>query len=562
MTLLSFVINVVLYSVYISRQLYEFGIDFFTKCGSNDEYVYESNTPDSRDELLSPTPFSLSCHSPILSPHPPCSPHHLKGKRERTWSMTKSGSSREPVLRTQQRTIYTAGRPPWYDTQGQLVEPFVIGICGGSASGKTTMARKIIEALDVPWVTLLSMDSFYKVLNEEEHKLAHQNKYNFDHPDAFDFDLLIETVRKLKEGKRVEVPIYNFVSHSREKRMKIMYGANVIIFEGILIFSHKKLLELMDMKIFIDTDSDIRLARRLKRDIMDRGRDLEGVLHQYEKYVKPAFDYYIAPSVVHADLIVPRGGQNKIAISLIVQHVHTQLQLRGLKLRSKLAQSHAGQPLPQTLHILPSTPQIRGLHTFIRNKDTARDVFIFYSKRLMRLLIEYALSMLPFRDIIVDTPQGIPYQGKRISAEKICGVSILRAGETMEQALCDVLKDVRLGKILIQTNFDTGEPELYYLRLPKDIKDYYIILMDATVATGAAAMMAIRVLLDHDVLEENIFLCSLLMAESGVHTIAYAFPKTQIISTSVDPEVNERFYILPGIGNFGNRYFGTEASTS
>ncbi|KFM74686.1 Uridine-cytidine kinase-like 1, partial [Stegodyphus mimosarum] len=114
----------------------------------------------------------------------------------------------------------------------------------------------------------------------------------------------------------------------------------------------------------------------------------------------------------------------------------------------------------------------------------------------MRLLIEFALSLLPFRAVTVDTPQGIPYQGKRIATEKICGVSILRAGETMEQALCDVLKDVRLGKILIQTNQDTGEPELYYLRLPKDIKDYFIILMDATVATGAAAMMAIRVLLD------------------------------------------------------------------
>ncbi|GBO39287.1 Uridine-cytidine kinase-like 1 [Araneus ventricosus] len=100
---------------------------------------------------------------------------------------------------------------------------------------------------------------------------------------------------------------------------------------------------------------------------------------------------------------------------------------------------------------------------------------------------------------------------------------------------------------------------LYYLRLPKDIKDYFIILMDATVATGAAAMMAIRVLLDHDVPEENIMLCSLLMAESGVHTIAYAFPKVKIVTSEVDPEVNDRFYIMPGIGNFGDRYFGTEA---
>ena len=121
------------------------------------------------------------------------------------------------VLRTAKRTIYTAGRPPWYDQQGQSKGSFLIGICGGSASGKTTVAKRIIEALDVPWVTLLSMDSFYKVLNEEQQELARKNEYNFDHPDAFDFDLLIETLRKLKEGKRVDVPIYNFVTHRREK---------------------------------------------------------------------------------------------------------------------------------------------------------------------------------------------------------------------------------------------------------------------------------------------------------------------------------------------------------
>nr|CAD7451936.1 unnamed protein product [Timema tahoe] len=301
-------------------------------------------------------------------------------------------------------------------------------------------------------------------------------------------------------------------------------------------------LQMLDMKVFVDTDADVRLARRLRRDISNRGRDLEGVLKQYCNLVQPAFNHYIAPSMIHADIIVPRGGENE----------------RGFKVREKLAHSYTGQPLPSSLFLLPSTPQVRGLHTFIRNKDTPRDEFIFYSKRLIRLVIEYALSLLPFKEQIVDTPQGVPYVGKRCATDKICGVSILRAGETMEQAVCDVCKDIRIGKILIQTNTSTGEPELYYLRLPKDIKDYKVILMDATVATGAAAMMAIRVLLDHDVLEENILIVSLLMAESGVHTIAYAFPGVQIVTTAVDPEINEKFYVIPGIGNFGDRYFGTE----
>ncbi|KAK8734013.1 hypothetical protein OTU49_006297, partial [Cherax quadricarinatus] len=481
-------------------------------------------------------------------------------RRQRTTSQSQPSRIREPILRGRRRTIYTAGRPPWYDCQGQLVEPFVIGVCGGSASGKTTVARKIIEELDVPWVTLLSLDSFYKVLTEKHHEEAARNEYNFDHPDAFDFELVTKTLVRLKEGKKIEVPIYNFLTHSRETRTKTMYGANVIIFEGILAFYSPDVLKLLDMKIFVDTDSDERLVRRLQRDIAERGRELDGVLKQYFKFVKPAFDYYIAPSMVHADIIVPRGGENEVAINLIAQNVMTQLQQRGFKLREKLANANFGMSRPNSLHLLPSTPQIRGLHTFIRNKDTPRDEFIFYSKRLIRLVIEHALTLLPFTDVTVETPQGIPYEGKRIATEKICGVSILRAGETMENALCEVLKDVRIGKILIQTNLDTGEPELYYLRLPKDIKDYHIFLMDATVATGAAAIMAIRVLLDHEVNEEHISLCSLLMTEQGVHNIAYAFPKVRIVTTAVDPYVNEKFYIVPGIGNFGDRYFGTEPS--
>ncbi|MPC17321.1 Uridine-cytidine kinase-like 1 [Portunus trituberculatus] len=398
-------------------------------------------------------------------------------RRQRSTSQSQPSRSREPILRGRRRTIYTAGRPPWYDCQGQLVEPFV--------------------------------------LTEKHHEEAARNEYNFDHPDAFDFELVAKTLVRLKEGKKVEVPIYNFVTHCRETKTKTMYGANVIIFEGILAFYSPDVLKLLDMKVFVDTDSDERLVRRLQRDIAERGRELDGVLKQYFKFVKPAFDYYIAPSMVHADIIVPRGGENEVAINLIAQNVMTQLQQRGFKLREKLANTNFGMARPSSLHLLPSTPQIRGLHTFIRNKDTPRDEFIFYSKRLIRLVIEHALALLPFRDITVETPQGIPYEGKHIATEKICGVSILRAGETMENALCEVLKDVRIGKILIQTNLDTGEPELYYLRLPKDIKDYHIFLMDATVATGAAAIMAIRVLLDHEVIEEHISLCSLLMTEQG-----------------------------------------------
>ena len=155
--------------------------------------------------------------------------------------------------------------------------------------------------------------------------MANRNEYNFDHPDAFDFDLVLKTLKELKKGKQVHIPVYNFTTHSREQRQKTIYGANVVIFEGIMAFASKELIDLMDIKIFVDTDSDIRLARRLKRDIGERGRSIDSVIDQYNKYVKTAFDYYIAPTMSYADIIVPRGGDNKIAIDLIVNLINREL---------------------------------------------------------------------------------------------------------------------------------------------------------------------------------------------------------------------------------------------
>uniref|UniRef100_A0AAQ5ZVJ1 Uridine-cytidine kinase n=1 Tax=Amphiprion ocellaris TaxID=80972 RepID=A0AAQ5ZVJ1_AMPOC len=448
-------------------------------------------------------------------------------RRKSTTSLSKT---EPPLLRTGTRTIYTAGRPPWYDEHGaQSKEAFVIGLCGGSASGKTTVANKIIEALDVPWVVLLSMDSFYKVLSAEEQALAAKNDYNFDHPGAFDFELLVATLRKLKQGKSVKIPVYDFTTHRRQKDWKNVYGASVIIFEGIMSFADKELLQLLDMKIFVDTDSDIRLVRRLRRDITERGRDIEGVIKQYNKFVKPAFEQYIEPTMRLADIVVPRGGGNMVAIDLIVQHVHSQLE-------EVSHQDYATGPRPAHHHQVQTSAQ------------TSRDEFIFYSKRLMRLLIEHALTFLPSQHCVVQTPQGHEYEGRSYNGKGITGVSILRAGETMEPALRAVCKDVRIGKILIQTNLDSGEPELHYLRLPKDISEDHVILMDSTVSTGAAAMMAVRVLLDHEVQEDRIVLVSLLMAELGVHSVAYAFPKVKIITTAVDKSLDDFLHVIPGIG--------------
>uniref|UniRef100_H3AF20 uridine/cytidine kinase n=1 Tax=Latimeria chalumnae TaxID=7897 RepID=H3AF20_LATCH len=493
---------------------------------------------DSLDGLLTRLPLT-----PLLSP------------RKRSASQSKS---QPPLLRTSKRTIYTAGRPPWYNETGTpFKEAFVIGLCGGSASGKTTVANKIIEALDVPWVVLLSMDSFYKVLSKEQQELAAQNEYNFDHPDALDFELLISILRKLKKGKSVKVPVYDFSTHSRRKDWKIVYGANVVIFEGILAFANKEL-----MKVYISLSLSLHfsfsplLFSSLSPFFSLSNRDLVAFVDNLEHRQSPKFGLFCT-SVLKIKSVV--GGENSVALALIVQHVHSQLEKREITVRAALASAHQGQPLPTTLSVLESTPQVRGMHTIIREKETESNRGSLYRRSLLTTEIVFVLVSFPLQPITVETPQGTIYEGKRLNGKRITGVSILRAGETMEQALMAVCKDIRLGKILIQTNHSTGEPELHYLRLPKDISEDYVILMDSTVSTGAAAMMAIRVLLDHDVQEDKIFLLSLLMAEMGVHSVAYAFPRVRIITTAVDKGVNEEFHIIPGIGNFGDRYFGTDA---
>ncbi|KAG1472858.1 hypothetical protein G6F56_001290 [Rhizopus delemar] len=385
------------------------------------------------------------------------------------------------------------------------------------------------------------MDSFYNILTPEQSKLAHQSRFNFDHPSAFDYDLLFDTLKKLKEGKSVTVPIYNFSTHAREEKTTTIYGANVIIFEGIFALYDKRIREMMDVKVFVDTDADIQLARRLQRDTLYRGRDVEGILD-------PSYDNHVRPTMKFADMIIPRGLENAIAIDLMTKHIQTQLNENVINFRFDLLDTPVNEEIPNNVHVLPGTNQIKGIHTILRNCLTRRDEFVFYADRLAVLLMEYAINMLPSEPLTVTTP-----------IEEICGVSILRAGGTMEAGLKRVFSDATIGKLLIQTDPNTGDPELHYCKLPKEVSNYNIVLMDAMVGTGAAALMAIRVLLDHDVPEDKIIFVSFLSTHIGLTVINNAFPLVKIVTSMVDPGLNkEKLWIEPGIGNFGDRYFGTE----
>ncbi|XP_070780653.1 uridine-cytidine kinase 1 isoform X1 [Enoplosus armatus] len=205
--------------------------------------------------------------------------------------------------------------------------PFLIGVSGGTASGKSTVCAKIMELLGQNKVdhrqrkvAIVSQDSFYRVLTPDQKGKALKGQYNFDHPEAFDNELMYKTLKDIAEGRVVEVPTYDFVTHSRLEDRITVYPADVVLFEGILVFYPQKVRDMFHMKLFVDTDSDVRLSRRVLRD-MNRGRDLEQILTQYTTFVKPAFEEFCLPTKKYADVIIPRGVDNMVAINLIVQHI-------------------------------------------------------------------------------------------------------------------------------------------------------------------------------------------------------------------------------------------------
>eukprot|EP00879_Flechtneria_rotunda_P023084 GHRR01024403.1.p1 GENE.GHRR01024403.1~~GHRR01024403.1.p1 ORF type:complete len:319 (+),score=73.59 GHRR01024403.1:1545-2501(+) len=207
--------------------------------------------------------------------------------------------------------------------------PFVIGVAGGTASGKTTVCDKIMQRLHDQCVVMLNQDSFYRTLTEDE--LADVHNYNFDHPDAFDTPALLECLDGLKAGQAVEVPTYDFSQHRRGTETKKVEPADVIILEGILVLHMKELRSQCNMCVYVDTDDDVRLARRIQRDVTHRGRDVGGVIEQYTRFVKPAFDMFVAPSRRYADIIIPwQRGDNIVAIDLITQHITLKLRCHDL----------------------------------------------------------------------------------------------------------------------------------------------------------------------------------------------------------------------------------------
>jgi uridine kinase len=203
------------------------------------------------------------------------------------------------------------------------VKPLIIGIAGGSGSGKTTVARRVADALENASVVFIDMDAYYR--NFTNLSAEKRKKVNWDHPDAFDLDLFASQIAALADGRTIEKPVYDFTTHARRRETVRIEPADVIVIDGILLFVDRRLRELCDVKVYVDADADIRLIRRVERDLVARGRPLEEILTQYLTTVRPMHLEFVEPSKRWADVIVPQGGHNQVATEMIVAKIQRRL---------------------------------------------------------------------------------------------------------------------------------------------------------------------------------------------------------------------------------------------
>jgi uridine kinase len=230
--------------------------------------------------------------------------------------------------------------------------PLMIGIAGGTGSGKTTVARRVAAALADSSVAFVEMDSYYRshvgLTMRELHHL------NWDHPDAFDFDLFVEHMDAMSRGEPIEKPIYDYTIHARSAETVRVAKVDVVVLDGILLFTDERVRQRLDVKVFVDADADIRLVRRIKRDMASRGRPLEEILEQYVNTVRPMHLQFIEPSKRWADVIVPRGGHNKVAIEMILAKIRQRLALSG------------APHIPMVVDVHPPDAGTSGAHTVVQ----------------------------------------------------------------------------------------------------------------------------------------------------------------------------------------------------
>ncbi|KAJ2898227.1 uncharacterized protein MKZ38_004053 [Zalerion maritima] len=457
--------------------------------------------------------------------------------------------------------------PPWADVS-------IIGVAGSSGSGKSTLSQAIVRRLNLPWVIILSMDSFYKPLNAEASKKAFMNEYDFDAPDAIDFDILVERLRDLKAGRRAEIPRYSFHKHQREEETTNIYSPHVLVLEGIFALHDLRVLNLLDLKEEYDHPllaslggicvTDSSFISLVLRDVRERGRDIDGCIKQWFGFVKPNFEKLMdtvplrrQPADIKAeDIILPRGIENTTAMTMVTQYIQLKLIEKSKHHRDALTLLEIEaqkEPMSEKVVLLDQTPQLKGMNTIIHDIDTPSEDFIFYFDRLTTLLIEQSLNNVQFESKATETPCGHKYMGLAAKGD-VCAVVVLRGGSALERGLNRVIPDCKTGRVLIQSNLRTGEPELHYIKLPEDIgRHESVLLMDCQMSSGGAALMAVQVLADHGVAPGRIVFATYAAGRMGLHRLTKVFPDITVVtckasSTSTTTPIKHAFeYSCSGV---------------
>ncbi|KAI5287477.1 Uridine kinase [Ascosphaera aggregata] len=418
--------------------------------------------------------------------------------------------------------------PPWANTS-------IIGIAGCSGSGKSSVAMKIIKSLNIPWVAMLVMDSYYKPLTPEQTAAAYRTEYDFDHPDALDMDLLTETLADLKQGKKVNVPIYSFAEHARQNETITLYSPHVLIIEGILAFHDPRVAAMMDVKVGADTS----------------GRTVDATIKNWFTYVKPSYRRFIEPQRLDADIIVRRGRENTTAIDMVVRHIQQILRDKSLaheqELR-RLGKLVEDEPLSQSVVLMEETSQVKGMNTLLQDPAIDQVSFAFHFNRLAGVLISRALDFIEYVPRKITTPTGTTYNGLAFP-NTISAVTILRGGACLESAFQRLIPDAMMGRVLIQTNYRTGEPELHYHKLPQNLDTHEaVLLLDAQMSSGGAGLMAVRVLIDHGVAENKIIFVTVRAGKMGLNRLTAVYTGVKVVVGGVDDEGEDRW--------IEKRYFG------
>jgi uridine kinase len=284
--------------------------------------------------------------------------------------------------------------------------------------------------------------------------------------------------------------------------------------------------------------------RPVVRDVKERGRDIEGCIKQWFGFVKPNFYKYVAPQRELADIIIPRGIENRVAISMVSGQIQKTLAHKSAQHQlelERLGKIAGDSPLSPNALIMDQTSQIKGIHTLLLNPKTSSEDYMFYFDRVAALLVDKAVDFLPFTPKQVTTPQGYQYMGLHKSAE-VSAVVVLRGGSAFETGLRRTIPDCRTGRILIQTNYQTGEPELHYRALPANIAEHGLVLvLDPQMSSGGAALMAVRVLVDHGVPEDRIVFVTYLAGRVGVNRVLSVFPDVRVVVARMGDDMENRW---------------------